>query len=123
MTVVKTLCQDGVTVCATIHSPTSYCFSLFDVLFLLVRGRVVYFGKQGECLGMGNVGVSVGTRQHKCVWPWAWTLAACREQRSAELRWCSRRAGTRPGTSQGGPAHDCRRCGAAQVMWPARAVH
>jgi hypothetical protein len=26
------------------HSPTSYCFSLFDNLMMLVRGHVVYFG-------------------------------------------------------------------------------
>ncbi|KXZ47828.1 hypothetical protein GPECTOR_32g440 [Gonium pectorale] len=48
MTVVKTLAGDGVTICATIHSPTSYCFSLFDSLMLLVKGRVVYFGPRGH---------------------------------------------------------------------------
>ncbi len=30
------------------HSPTSYCFSLFDSLMLLVRGSVVYFGPRGH---------------------------------------------------------------------------
>ena len=47
MTVVKALVQDGTTICATIHSPTSYCFSLFDNLTMLVRGQMVYFGPQG----------------------------------------------------------------------------
>lgn len=48
MTVVKHLVSDGVTVCATIHSPTSYCFNLFDKLMMLVRGRVVYFGSNAD---------------------------------------------------------------------------
>ena len=34
--------------CATIHSPTPYCFNLFDRLLLLLRGRVVYFGPNGR---------------------------------------------------------------------------
>ncbi|GAX75671.1 hypothetical protein CEUSTIGMA_g3114.t1 [Chlamydomonas eustigma] len=44
MTVVKALLQDGTTIFATIHSPSQYCFSLFDRLIMLVRGRVLYFG-------------------------------------------------------------------------------
>eukprot|EP00878_Enallax_costatus_P031984 GHUV01035066.1.p1 GENE.GHUV01035066.1~~GHUV01035066.1.p1 ORF type:complete len:213 (+),score=44.45 GHUV01035066.1:731-1369(+) len=47
MTVVKGLVSDGVTIVATIHSPTAYAFSLFDSLMLLIRGRVVYFGPTG----------------------------------------------------------------------------
>ncbi len=47
MTVVKGLCSSGITVCATIHSPTPYCFSLFDRLLLLLRGQVAYFGPCG----------------------------------------------------------------------------
>lgn len=47
MTVVKGLVSDGVTIVATIHSPTAYAFSLFDALMLLIRGRVVYFGPTG----------------------------------------------------------------------------
>ncbi|PNH08561.1 ABC transporter G family member 22 [Tetrabaena socialis] len=47
MRVVKTLVDDGVTICATIHSPTSFCFSLFDSLIMMVKGRVVYFGARG----------------------------------------------------------------------------
>jgi hypothetical protein len=30
------------------RSPTSYCFSLFDRMMMLVRGRVVFFGDQGK---------------------------------------------------------------------------
>lgn len=45
MTVVKNLASGGVTVCATVHSPTSYCFSLFDRLLLLLGGQVAYFGR------------------------------------------------------------------------------
>ncbi|MEW5308615.1 MAG: hypothetical protein WDW38_000559 [Sanguina aurantia] len=48
MSVVKSLVKDGTTICATIHSPTSFCFSLFDKLMMMVRGRIVYFGKQGH---------------------------------------------------------------------------
>ena len=47
MTVVKALAESGVTVCATIHSPTSYCFNLFDRLTMLVGGSLVYFGRKG----------------------------------------------------------------------------
>ena len=48
MTVVRTLADSGVTVCATIHSPTSYCFNLFDRLTMLVGGGLVYFGRKGK---------------------------------------------------------------------------
>lgn len=44
VTLVKALTEDGVTVVATIHSPTAYTFSLFDSLMILLRGHVVYFG-------------------------------------------------------------------------------
>lgn len=47
MTVVKSLVKTGMTICATIHSPTPYCFNLFDTLMILLRGNVVYFGENG----------------------------------------------------------------------------
>jgi ATP-binding cassette subfamily G (WHITE) protein 2 len=47
MTVVKKLTQMGLTICATIHSPTPYCFNQFDRLHLLLRGQTVYFGPNG----------------------------------------------------------------------------
>lgn len=48
MTVVKHLVSDGTTICATIHSPSQYCFNLFDKLLMLVRGQIVYFGDTSE---------------------------------------------------------------------------
>ena len=47
MTVVKKLTRMNLTVCATIHSPTPYCFNQFDRLHLLLRGQTVYFGPNG----------------------------------------------------------------------------
>ena len=44
VSVVKKLALGGITVCATIHSPTPYAFGLFDSLLLLASGRSVYFG-------------------------------------------------------------------------------
>ena len=48
LTYVQRLTQLGVTVCATIHSPSSYCFNLFNRMMMLVRGEVVYFGLNNE---------------------------------------------------------------------------
>lgn len=48
MSVVKSLASHGITICATIHSPTPYTFNLFDRLLLLLKGRVVYFGPNGK---------------------------------------------------------------------------
>lgn len=48
MAFVKQLTKDGTTICATIHSPTQFCFQLFDSLMMLVRGRIVYFGPTGD---------------------------------------------------------------------------
>ena len=53
MSVVKSLTSFGITVCATIHSPTPYCFNLFDRLLLLLRGQVAYFGPNGEGKDLG----------------------------------------------------------------------
>ncbi|KAG7667438.1 hypothetical protein Ndes2526B_g02020 [Nannochloris sp. 'desiccata'] len=47
MTVVKNLASTGITICATIHSPTPYCFGLFDRMLLLLSGKMVYFGRNG----------------------------------------------------------------------------
>lgn len=44
VSVVKSLATRGITVCATIHSPTPYAFGLFDSLLLLGSGRTMYFG-------------------------------------------------------------------------------
>lgn len=48
MTVVKGLTKTGITICATIHNPTPYCFNLFDRLMILLHGRVVYSGENGD---------------------------------------------------------------------------
>ena len=37
----------GITICSTIHSPTPFCFRLFDRMTILLRGQVVYFGQRG----------------------------------------------------------------------------
>ena len=49
--VVKGLTKTGITICATIHNPTPYCFNLFDRLMILLHGRVVYSGENGEVTG------------------------------------------------------------------------
>ena len=48
MSVVKSLSLKGITVCATIHSPTPYAFGLFDRMLLLLRGGAAYFGPHGS---------------------------------------------------------------------------
>ena len=50
MTVAHSLARSGITVCATIHSPTPYTFRLFDRLLMLSRGKMIYFGHNGEQL-------------------------------------------------------------------------
>jgi len=47
MSVVRTLLKDGMTIVATIHSPTPYCFNLFDRLMILIGGFVIYNGHNG----------------------------------------------------------------------------
>lgn len=50
MRVVKGIMADGdVTLAATIHSPSSHCYSLFDRVLILVDGGVVFDGPTGEC--------------------------------------------------------------------------
>lgn len=50
MTAVWHLCRRGLTVCATIHSPTPATVALFSSLVILVRGRTVYAGPNGEVM-------------------------------------------------------------------------
>lgn len=42
--ILQGLAREGRTICATIHSPTSYAFNLFDSLLMLKQGRVIYDG-------------------------------------------------------------------------------
>ena len=48
MEVVKGLVTSGITIAATIHSPTPRTFQLFDRVLILQRGRIVFFGDNGE---------------------------------------------------------------------------
>lgn len=47
MDTVAALARTGITVCATIHSPTPHVFRLFDRLFVILQGRTAYFGPNG----------------------------------------------------------------------------
>lgn len=59
LTAVKALVKQGISICSTIHSPTAYCFSLFDTLTLLIRGRVIYCGPNGDhCVPTSLIQVS-----------------------------------------------------------------
>jgi len=40
--------SEGITICATIHSPSPYTFSLFESVLMLLRGEVVYFGPNDD---------------------------------------------------------------------------
>lgn len=48
MKLVKDIANDNRTVIASIHSPTTFCFGLFDNIFLLSSGKTAYFGKAKE---------------------------------------------------------------------------
>lgn len=48
MLVVKGLLKSGMTICATIHSPTPFAFNLFDRLMILLGGDTVFFGRNGN---------------------------------------------------------------------------
>ena len=48
MSVVKGLMKTGMTICATIHSPTPFCFRLFDRMMILLRGHMAYAGPNGS---------------------------------------------------------------------------
>ncbi|KAG1653791.1 hypothetical protein FOA52_007815 [Chlamydomonas sp. UWO 241] len=50
MSVCKSLTESGVTVVATIHSPTAFCFNLFDRVTLLLSGKTVYFGPRDAAI-------------------------------------------------------------------------
>ena len=48
MTVVRSLLARGITICATIHCPPPHTFNLFDRVLIMQRGRVAYFGLNGQ---------------------------------------------------------------------------
>lgn len=45
MAVIRRLAEQGRTIVAVIHQPSSEVFDLFDKLSLLSGGKVVYFGE------------------------------------------------------------------------------
>ena len=56
MRVVKGIMVNGdVTLAATIHSPSSHCYSLFDRVLILVDGGVVFDGPIGEGVQCGII--------------------------------------------------------------------
>ena len=48
MAVVKGLIHQGITICATIHAPSPTTFGFFDRMLMLLSGRLVYYGANGE---------------------------------------------------------------------------
>ena len=76
MTVVKTLTKTGITICATIHNPTPYCFNLFDRLMILLHGRVVYSGENG---------VQRGSTPWLVLCAWACLFCLCRQDVRSSL--------------------------------------
>lgn len=62
MQVVSSLARDGTTIATTIHSPSSYCFGLFNKLLILISGRLVYFGDTGS-VALSYFTGSCGARQ------------------------------------------------------------
>lgn len=92
MSVVKSLSRQGITVCATIHSPTPYCFSLFDRLLLLLGGKAAYSGPNGKaaidyfrnsavCKGVA----ALAPGQNEAEWIVDLTVKADRQGRAGEL--------------------------------------
>lgn len=55
MLVVKNLVKTGMTICATIHSPTPFAFNLFDRLMVLLGGSTVYLGRNGESVAVQHM--------------------------------------------------------------------
>lgn len=49
---VKGLVHENIAIVSTIHSPTPFCFSLFDSLTLLLSGKVIYSGGNGQHLSL-----------------------------------------------------------------------
>lgn len=50
MSAVRNLANQNRTVICTIHQPSDQTFALFDVLLLLAKGRVIYFGRVSEAI-------------------------------------------------------------------------
>lgn len=83
--------SSGMTVCATIHSPTPATFALFGRVIILLRGQMVFFGENGACIlscALLRRGASIhhvralvqGPRQHSTLRN---TFPTCRHSRIA----------------------------------------
>ena len=48
MASIKSLSVGGITIVTTLHSPTPWAFSQLDRLLILLSGRVIYFGRNGD---------------------------------------------------------------------------
>lgn len=90
MSVVKSLANYGITVCATVHSPTSYTFGLFNRVLMLLRGQVIYFGRNGgtaleyfQKLAPGIEGIKQG--ENPAEWIVDLTTLADRQGRAPEF--------------------------------------
>ena len=46
----RSLADQGLTICSTIHAPSTSVYNLFDRLLILLDGRVVFFGKTHEAV-------------------------------------------------------------------------
>ena len=68
MTVVKSLAHLGITICATVHSPTPYCFDLFDRLVRTMNG--VMAGGVSHARAMQPHPVTLPMRDHRAGVAW-----------------------------------------------------
>lgn len=89
MTVVRSLADAGITVLATLHSPSPYAFSRFHRLFVMLAGRCVYFGPNDDgvaaALGAGAEAPAAESRLSRVEWLTDVVVAADRAGRAAEL--------------------------------------
>eukprot|EP00890_Picochlorum_soloecismus_P004838 jgi/Picsp_1/5355/NSC_02716-R1_abc family transporter: multidrug len=88
MSSVKSLAENGLTVCVTIHAPSSSIYNLFDKLMMLVDGKLVYFGLPGSpsvrfFSSFGLVKASPG--QNEAEWLTSVVVGASRIKQSREL--------------------------------------
>ncbi|GIL50638.1 hypothetical protein Vafri_6770 [Volvox africanus] len=87
--VVQSLAKDGTTICATIHSPSSASFALFDRVAVLVNGWIVYLGETGVTASDYLTRVcgcrSLGHGENLAEWMMDFLTQADREGRSSAL--------------------------------------
>lgn len=86
------LAKAGITVCATIHSPSAAAFDLFDDLTMLLSGRVAYTGGAGadavsyfRGMSAPSAGDTVADSSHAAEWLVELTTRADRDGKSDAL--------------------------------------